>query len=167
MLFETLFQFGLALSILLCALVSGFVLLFAIVVMPGLGRLSDGEFLKVFKVIDGIIQENQPIFILVWVGSAFVLLATAILSIWQLAGISRLVLVGTTIIFLFGVQLPTITINVPLNNRVQTLAIDTLSADQLRAERSHFEDRWNRWNQIRTVLGILTTAILILLLMYL
>ena len=167
MLFETLFQFGLALSILLCALVSGFVLLFAIVVMPGIGRLSDEEFLKGFQVIDGIIQENQPIFILVWVGSALVLLATAILSVWHLAGIGRIILIGAAIVYLFGVQLPTIRINIPLNNRVKTLAIDTLSADQLRAERGNFEDSWNRWNQIRTVIGILITAILILLLMYL
>ena len=53
-------------------LVAGFVFAFAVVVMPGLGTLPDRDFLRAFKRVDGVIQDNQPLFILVWVGSAAV-----------------------------------------------------------------------------------------------
>ena len=45
-------------SILLCALATGFILTYAIIVMPGLSKLDDKEFIKAFQVTDGIIQNN-------------------------------------------------------------------------------------------------------------
>ena len=56
---------SLFLSLLFCALATGFILTYAIVVMPGLSNLDDKEFIKAFQVTDGIIQNNQPIFILI------------------------------------------------------------------------------------------------------
>ena len=56
-------------STLLCTLVTGFVFTYAIVVMPGFGKLNDREFIQAFQATDGIIQNNQPLFILVWGGS--------------------------------------------------------------------------------------------------
>ena len=43
---------------------------FAIIVMPGTKTLGDLGFLKAFKAMDRVIQDNQPVFILVWLGSA-------------------------------------------------------------------------------------------------
>ncbi len=55
----------------LCSLVSGFLLAFAIVVMPGMKTLSDHDFLQAFQAIDHVIQGNQPVFLVVWLGSGF------------------------------------------------------------------------------------------------
>jgi hypothetical protein len=33
---------------------------FAVVVMPGVGRLDDGGFIRGFQVIDRVIQNRQP-----------------------------------------------------------------------------------------------------------
>ena len=56
--------FGLLLvSTLLCTLVTGFVFTYAIVVMPGFGKLNEREFIQAFQATDGIIQNNQPLFI--------------------------------------------------------------------------------------------------------
>lgn len=60
-----LLQIALTLATLLCSLVAGFVLAFAIVVMPGIRNLDDHDFLQAFKAIDRVIQNNQPIFSLV------------------------------------------------------------------------------------------------------
>ena len=60
---------SLFLSVLFCALATGFILTYAIVVMPGLSKLDDKELIKAFQVTDRIIQNNQPIFILIWLGS--------------------------------------------------------------------------------------------------
>ena len=72
------------LSVLFCALAAGFILTYAVVVMPGLSKLEDKEFIKAFQVTDGVIQNNQPIFILIWVGSIISVLCTIIVSILSL-----------------------------------------------------------------------------------
>ncbi len=158
-----LFQIALTLSTLLCSLVAGFVFAFAIVVMPGIQNLNDRDFLQTFKVIDRVIQNNQPIFILVWVGSIAVVIASAWLGILQLDGIDRLLIIIASVTYLLGVQLPTITINIPLNNQLQTLDLDSMSEPALQNARKQFEPRWVKWNSIRTVLAILTSVLLILL----
>ena len=45
---------ALMLSIILCSLVAGLLFGFAIVVMPGIAKLTDKEFLLAFKHMDGI-----------------------------------------------------------------------------------------------------------------
>jgi uncharacterized membrane protein len=152
------------LSTLLCSLVAGFLFAFAAVVMPGIKSLSDHDFLQAFKVMDRVIQNNQPIFILVWLGSAVALLILAVLGIWQLEGIDRFLAIISCATYLFGVQLPTATINIPLNNQLQTQDLDSMSEHALGEARMTFESPWMRWNSIRTVLATLTTALLILLL---
>lgn len=159
-----LIQFAVLLSALLCSLVAGLVLTFAIVVMPGIRTLGNIGFLKSFKAIDRVIQNNQPIFMLVWLGSALVLLATTVLGFWRLEGLDQVLLVFACAIYIFGVQLPTVSINVPLNNRLQSLDLDTMNESTILATIETFESRWLRWNSIRTVMATLTTVLLLVLL---
>ncbi len=159
-----LIQFAVLLSALLCSLVAGLVFTFAIVVMPGIKRLNDLAFLKSFKAMDRVIQNNQPIFMLVWLGSAVALLFSTVLGIWKLDGFDRILLVVACAIYLFGVHLPTVTINIPLNNHLQSQDLDTMTESELLETTAKFESRWLRWNTIRTVLAIVTTALLLVLL---
>lgn len=152
----------LILSALLCSLVSGFVLLFAIVVMPGIGSLRNSDFLRAFQVVDKVIQDNQPIFLFVWLGSAAALVVTAVLGFWQLDAAPRALTIVATVLYLLGVQAPTISINIPLNNRVQSLDLDTLDEKSLADERQVFEARWNRWNVIRTVVSCVVSVLLLI-----
>ena len=156
-------QIALVSATLLCSLVAGFVFAFACVAMPGIGTLGDREFLHSFQVMDRVIQNNQPLFVLVWIGSAVILFLSAVIGFGQLAGLDRAVLLVAVVVYLVGVQLPTLTINVPLNNQLQTLDLEAMSDDALAAARASFEPRWNRWNQIRTILATLTSALLIVL----
>ncbi len=150
-------------STLLCSLVAGFVFAFAIVVMPGIKVLNDHDYLQVFKVMDRVIQNNQPIFIFVWLGSAVAVIILAILGIWHLDGMNRALAIIASIFYLLGVQLPTATINIPLNNQLQARNIDVMNDADLREVRTHFESRWSLWNSIRTVFAIITTMLLIFL----
>ena len=65
----TLFDITLIATTLLCALTAGLTFGFAVVVMPGIAKLSDRDFLLAFREMDGVIQNKQPLFMLVWVGS--------------------------------------------------------------------------------------------------
>ncbi|MEM9005165.1 MAG: DUF1772 domain-containing protein [Cyanobacteria bacterium P01_F01_bin.86] len=158
-----LLQIALTLSTLLCSLVAGFVLAFAIVVMPGIRSLNDHDFLQAFKVIDRVIQNNQPVFILVWLGSILALVTVTLMGFFQLDGVNRLLLGIAMAVYLLGVQLPTFTINVPLNNQLQLQTLDTMTDLALQEARMNFEPRWMRWNTFRTVFATLTSALLIIL----
>ena len=158
-----IFQIALILATFLCSLVAGFLLAFAIVAMPGIGSLNDREFIRAFQVMDRVIQNNQPIFMFVWVGSVVALVTSAVLGIWQLDGAGRLLMIFAALVYLLGVQLPTVTINIPLNNKLQTLDVDAMNETTQEAARKDFEPRWNRWNSIRTAFASLASVLLIIL----
>ncbi len=148
----------------LCSLVAGFLFAYAIVVMPGLKSLSARDFIRVFQVTDRVIQNNQPVFIAVWVGSVVAILAAAILGSRLLGGVDALLLVLAASAYILGVQLPTIVINVPLNNRLQTLDVEALSDADLQVARVQFESSWNNANVIRTLAACWVSVLLIILL---
>ena len=76
-----LLDISLIFSITLCSLVSGFIFTYAIIVMPGLSNLNDKEFIRAFQVTDAVIQNNQPIFMLTWIGSIVSLISTILISV--------------------------------------------------------------------------------------
>ena len=144
-------------STLLCSLVTGFILTYAIVVMPGLSKLDDKEFIKAFQVTDGIIQNNQPIFILIWVGSIISVVSTIIISIFTLGILEAWKIIFVSLVYLIGVQAITIIIHLPLNKRIQKIDINSTSSQSLNEERKNFETKWNYFNNIRTVIAFLVT----------
>ena len=91
--------------------------------------------------------------------------ATTVLGIWELQGLDLFLLVAACAIYFFGVQVPTVTINIPINNRLQSQDLETIYKSELLATIELFESRWLRWNTIRTIVAILTTALLLVLLL--
>jgi uncharacterized membrane protein len=152
-------------SAFLCSLVAGFLFAFAVVIMPGIKSLDDDAFLRAFQVVDGVIQKGQPLFIVVWVGSALSLLATAGMGIWSLNGANRALLIAATVVFLGGVQLPTAAINIPMNNALQRLELGSMDAAARTRARADFEARWNRWNVFRTIVAAVATTMLLIVLL--
>ncbi|MCF3648153.1 DUF1772 domain-containing protein [Synoicihabitans lomoniglobus] len=155
----------LGLATLGCGLVAGFLFAFAVVVMPGIRTLGDHDFLQAFKSVDRVIQQNQPVFMLVWVGSVLALAVAVWWGVVRLEGIDRMLLVGAAVVYLLGVQGPTATVNVPLNNALQQRDLAVLAEPALREARQAFEPRWVRWNGIRTVFAVLAFSLLLIVLM--
>lgn len=160
-----LIQLAVLISALLCSLVAGFVLCFAIIVMPGIKSLGVRDFFKSFKAMDRIIQNNQPLFMVVWLGSALTLVTSTLLGIWRLEGADLGLLIFASAMYLLGVHLPTMTINIPLNNRLQSLDLDAAMEFELQELAEAFQSRWLRWNTIRTVVATLTVLMLLVLLL--
>jgi len=158
------FYFFLFLSILSCSLVTGFIFTYAIVVMPGLSKLNDKEFLKAFQVTDSIIQNKQPLFMLTWIGSIVSVLSLILISITYVGLSETWLIVLVALIYLLGVQGITILIHLPLNNHVQKLNLEELKDENLRKERLKFETRWNFFNYIRTSIAFLVSVLLLILL---
>lgn len=160
---DSLFRVLLIMATFLTSISAGLLYTFAVVVMPGIGALDDREFISAFQEIDGVIQNNQPLFMLVWIGSLLSLLAAVVVGLGRLDGVDRLLMVVASLAYVVGVQVPTIRVNVPLNNQLQSLDVDAMSESEWRSSREAFEPRWNRWNTIRTAIASLTSALLIIL----
>lgn len=161
---EAIFQIVLITATLLCSLVAGFLFAFATIVMPGIKTLNDREFIRAFQVIDGVIQNNQPLFVAVWIGSVVTSVAAAGLGFRQLDGAHYLLSISAPLIYILGVQLSTFTINVPLNNQLQALNVNVMDETALKVARMDFEPRWNLWNLVRTLLASLTSVLMMILL---
>ena len=158
------FYFFLFLSILSCSLVTGFIFTYAIIVMPGLSKLSDKEFLKAFQVTDAVIQNRQPIFMLIWVGSIVSVLSLLLISIAYVGLSETWLIVLVTLIYLLGVQGVTILIHLPLNNQIQKLNLEKLKDDNLKNERLIFETKWYFFNNIRTTIAFFVSLTLLIFL---
>ena len=146
-------------TILLSALVTGFILTYAIVIMPGLSNLDDKEFIKAFQVTDGIIQNNQPIFILIWVGSIMSVFGTIITSILSLGILDAWIIIFAGVVYLLVVQGITISIHLPLNKSIQNIDINSSNSETLSKMRKSFETKWNYFNNVRTVVAFFVVLI--------
>ena len=151
-------------SILSCSLVTGFIFTYAIVVLPGFSKLGDKEYIRVFQVTDGVIQNNQPLFMLTWIGSIISVLGAILASILSpdLGETWFIVLIG--VVYLLGVQGITITIHLPMNNYIKDLNLDELDNQTLSKERLKLETKWNYFNNIRTGVGFFVSLSLLLIL---
>ena len=151
-------------SILSCNLVGGFIFTYAIIVMPGLSKLNDKDFIRAFQVTDAVIQSKQPLFMFTWIGSIVAMLNTILVSLVSV-GLSEtwlILLIGVA--YLLGVQGITITIHIPLNNHIQKVKIKGLNDETLANERLKFETRWIFFNYIRTSIAISVSVLMLILL---
>ena len=78
--------------------------------------------------------------------------------------VDRALLVLASVAYFGGVHAPTVAINIPLNNQVQSLELANMDAAELRAARTAFETRWNRWNTIRTAFALASVTFMVILL---
>ena len=133
--------------------------------MPGFSKLEDKEFLRAFQVTDAVIQNNQPLFMLTWVGSIISVLSVMAISILSLGVSDAWIIFVVGLIYLLGVQGITISIHLPLNNHIQKIDINDMNNQSLNEERTNFEMRWNYFNKIRTFIAFAASLSFLLILM--
>ena len=98
---------------------------------------------------------------IVWVGSIVSIVLMLGLGTSQLSGVERYLMWFGSGLYLLAVQGPTLRFNIPLNNRVQALDLELLSAQELAEARTQFEASWNRWNRFRTMAAIVSVVALL------
>jgi len=158
-------EVSLILSILSCSLVTGFIFTYSVVVMPGFSKLNDKDFIRAFQVTDNIIQNNQPLFMLIWIGSILSVISTIVFSIFNINADYSIFIIVTGFFYLIGVQGLTISIHIPLNNNIHKIDVDKEDELKLNEVRKEFEIKWNYYNRIRTVVAFTVTTLLMLILL--
>lgn len=133
--------------------------------MPGFSKLNDKDFIRAFQVTDNVIQNNQPLFMLIWIGSILSVISTIAFSIFNINADYSILIMSTGFFYLIGVQGLTISIHVPLNNKIQKIDVDKEDELKLNEVRKEFEIKWNYYNRIRTVVAFTVTTLLMLILL--
>ncbi len=145
------------LSTLSTGLVAGLMYAYSCSINPGLGRLTDHEYLTAMQSINRAIL--NPLFFMTFMGTLVLLPVSA----WLSYDTSRFgYFLAATIVYAIGVFGVTIAGNVPLNEALDKFNIGTASPEQLSAQRSLFEQKWNMFHAIRTVANVLSALLAIL-----
>ena len=111
---------------------------------------------------DGVIQDNQPLFILIWLGSVISVVGAILSSIISVGLPEAWLIVFVGVVYLLGVQGITLSVHLPLNNRIKKINIEKTDHQMLSVERGKFETRWNFFNTIRTGISFLVSLTLLL-----
>lgn len=136
----------------LTALIGGLFYAYSCSVVPGLGKLSDSEYLKAMQNINREIL--NPVFFMSFMGTAMLLPV----SVFLFRGHQPvfLFLLLAALAYLIGVFGVTAVGNVPMNDTLDKFDISNSTAESIRQMRDSFENRWNFLNNIRTVFSVIS-----------
>lgn len=143
------------------ALMAGLFFSYSISVTLGLGKLNDKEFLNAMQNINQEIQ-NIPFFICFF-GTLIMLPITSFLHYKKQ---SFLLLFIATLFYSIGVFAVTVFVNVPLNNKLELFELANATNPSAMQMRNIFEDRWNFWNNIRSLSSLCSVFFVILACVY-
>jgi uncharacterized membrane protein len=137
-----------AVSLLMAAGMAGIFFAFSNSVMPGLNASRPASAIETMQAINDKIQ--NPLFLLTFVG---VPVAAAVAGGVLLASgerASALFFFAAAAAYVLGAFLPTVVVNVPLNNTLDAAAIpsDLEEAGRIWTD---YSSRWTRWNHLRAV----------------
>ena len=135
------------------ALVTGLLFAFSNFVMKALADVSDSSGMEVMQRINERII--NPIFFVLFFGTPLLCLIVAITSVLNLIHYSSYLVVVGSVLYLIGPFGITLLFNVPLNNRLA----ETKDSNAEKEWRD-YQIRWQRWNHLRTYIGILSIIIL-------
>ncbi len=149
----------LASAILLTGLMAGIFFTWSNAVKPGIGKLSDLEYLRSLQSMNRVILNKA--FIGIFLGA---IIAVALVPIFHFKiapnSIFWLLLLApvTYWIGVFGV---TVFGNIPLNEILDKINLESITSEEIKALRTSIEVKWNNLNLIRSISSGITFLLLI------
>lgn len=155
--FETII---LILATLASGLIAGLFYAWTISVTPGLKRIGDEHYLRAFQAMNRAIL--NPVFFIFFFGLVILLPLLCYLNFSSPLSGRFWIITAATIIYMAGIMAVTIFGNVPMNNSLEVLHIESMNARDMSLFRDNFENTWNRLNMIRTISSAISFLLLIL-----
>lgn len=143
----------LALALTATALITGLYYGYSCSVNPGLGKLSDAEYLASMQSINKAIL--NPVFFASFAGTLVLLPLSAYLNYNPMQPLRFYWLVAASAMYIIGSFGVTMFGNVPLNEALAAFEIKSATALELHSARSAFEPKWNMLHQIRTIASVI------------
>lgn len=159
-----LHNIALFVTTILGGLITGLFYAYSVSVNPGLGKLSDIEYLKAMQSINLAIL--NPLFFLSFMGYLFALPVCVWLNYKQPLGLTFYLVVAAFALYAVGTFGVTMVGNVPLNNALANFDIAQADVMSLAQQRKTFEVPWNTLHSVRTIFcfisfGLTLAALLI------
>ena len=149
----------LAIAILFTGLMAGIFFTWSNAVKPGIGKLSDLEYLTALQSMNRVILNNT--FKLVFIGAV---IAVAFVPIFYFNLYPKNIFwlfISALIIYWFGAFGVTIFGNIPLNEILDKCNLESMTLSEIKALRTSIEAKWNNLNLIRSVSSFITFILLI------
>ena len=149
----------LASAILLTGLMAGIFFTWSNAVKPGIGKLSDLEYLRSLQSMNRVILNKA--FIGIFLGA---IIAVALVPIFHFKiapnSIFWLLLLAP-VIYWIGVFGVTVFGNIPLNEILDKINLESITSEEIKALRTSIEVKWNNLNLIRSISSGITFLLLI------
>ena len=139
----------LALAILFTGLMAGIFFTWSNAVKPGIGKLSDLEYLKALQSMNRVILNNT--FKIIFGGA---IITTALLPAFYLNLYPNNVFwIFILILFIYWIGAFGVTVigNIPLNELLDKTSLDSISFEEGKVLRTSIEVKWNNLNLIRSI----------------
>ena len=149
----------LALAILLTGLMAGIFFTWSNAVKPGIGKLSDIEYLRALQSMNRVILNNA--FKIIFLGA---IIAVALVPVFYFNLYPRNIFwlfVFTLVIYWIGVFGVTVSGNIPLNEILDKTNLESITSEEIKTLRKSIEVKWNNFNLIRCISSAITFLILI------
>jgi uncharacterized membrane protein len=139
----------LALAILFTGLMAGVFFTWSNAVKPGIGKLSDLEYLKALQSMNRVILNNT--FKIIFGGA---IITTALLPAFYFNSYPNNVFwIFILILFIYWIGAFGVTVlgNIPLNELLDKTSLGSISLEEGKALRTSIEVKWNNLNLIRSI----------------
>jgi uncharacterized membrane protein len=142
-------------TVLFAGLMAGLFYAFSISVMPGLDSGPPETAIAAMAAINRVIQ--NPVFFATFFLTPVIALAAAA-ALWMVGQKAACwLMLLSAAVYLAGAFLPTVAVNVPLNNALDAVALPKPAADAARAWQD-YSPRWTWWNSLRAVACSVSTV---------
>lgn len=143
-------------SLVCTGIMSGFIVAFAIAIMPGLNQTGSLSAVHSMNAINHAIGGSPLFFILFW-GTGLLHIVWLVIVLKNLKIPFAWLVICAAGIYLCGVLFVTLRLNVPLNKEMAVLDL-TISRNDLLA--GDILERWIFWNQMRAVSSLMSVLLL-------
>ena len=149
----------LALAILLTGLMAGIFFTWSNAVKPGIGKLSDIEYLRALQSMNRVILNNA--FKIIFLGAIIVVALVPVFYFNLYPKNIFWLFVFTLVIYWIGVFGVTVSGNIPLNEILDKTNLESITSEEIKTLRMSIEVKWNNFNLIRCISSAITFLILI------
>ena len=150
----------LASAIILTGLMAGIFFTWSNAVKPGIGKLSDIEYLRALQSMNRVILNNA--FRIIFLGS---IIAVALVPVFYFNLYPKNIFwlfVFTLLIYWIGVFGVTVSGNIPLNEILDKTNLESITLEEIKTLRKSIELKWNHFNLIRSISSAITFILLII-----
>lgn len=149
----------LATAIVLTGLMAGIFFTWSNAVKPGIGKLSDLEYLKALQSMNRVILNK--VFKIVFGGAIIVVTMVPVFNYNVFPKPAFWLFVITLFIYWIGVFGVTLLGNIPLNELLDKTNLDSITLEEIKALRASIETKWNNFNLIRALASVISFLLLV------